>query len=205
MKTIVLTVLFCLLSTCVSTTHADVVFSRSGTDASAGGNVTTIVGQTSSVFVWVSTAPAQTMTGLSFNILSSNTAVASGVSHTVQNGGRWSTVQAGTVNSNGNLLNNHRAFYIPGLTTGTGISTGGLGNFVLHSELQFTANSIGTTNLTFTPTTAGISFLGVGGNQWNNVVKGVGSITASAVPEPSAALYLLVGAAGCLISRRRRA
>jgi len=116
------------------------------------------------------------------------------ISRTVQNPVlRWVTVHAGAVNYIGNLLNNHRAFYLPGLTNGTGFSTGGLNNFVLH---------IGTTNLTFTPTNAGISFLGVGGNQWNNVVKGTGSINA--VPEPAAAMVLLVGATGWLVSRRRR-
>jgi hypothetical protein len=204
MKSTVFAVLFFLTSICVSTTQADIIFSRSGTDPLAGGNVTAQLGQTSSVFVWVSTAPAQTMTGISFNVLSSKLAIASGTLHTVQNPGpRFSTVQVGALNASGNMLNNHRAFYLPNLTPGTGISTGGLGNFVLHSELQFTANSLGTTNLTFTPTNAGISFLGVGGNQWNNVVKGTGSITA--VPEPSAALFLLVGGIGCVVSRRRRA
>ncbi|MBL8854592.1 MAG: PEP-CTERM sorting domain-containing protein [Planctomycetaceae bacterium] len=203
MKKTVLAVLFFLTSMCVSTAQADIIFSSSGTDPLAGGDVTVQVGQSSSVFVWVSTAPAQTMTGISFNVLSSLPAIASGISHTVQNPGpRWSTVQAGAVNTSGNLLNNHRAFYLPGLTNGTGFSTGGLNNFVLHSELKFTANTIGTTNLTFTPTNAGISFLGVGGNQWNNVVKGTGSINA--VPEPAAAMVLLVGATGWLVSRRRR-
>ncbi len=203
MKKTVLAVLIFLTSMCVSTAQADIIFSSSGTDPLAGGDVTVQVGQSSSVFVWVSTAPAQTMTGISFNVLSSLPAVASGVSHTVQNPGpRWSTVQAGAVNTNGNLLNNHRAFYLPGLTNGTGFSTGGLDNFALHSELQFTANAVGTSNLTFTATTAGISFLGVGGNQWNNVVKGTGSINA--VPEPAAAMVLLVGATGWLVSRRRR-
>ncbi len=202
MKKTVLAVLCFVASICVSTAQADIIFSSSSTDAMAGGDVTVGVGQSGSVFVWVSTEAGQTMTGISFNVLSSLPAIASGVSHSVQNGGRWSSVQAGTVNSNGNLLNNHRAFYLPGLTQGTGISTSGLNDFVLHSELQFNATSIGTTNLSFTSTTAGISFLGVGGNQWNNVVKGTGSITA--VPEPTSAMVLLLGAAGCLVARRRR-
>lgn len=202
MKKTLLAVLFFVASICVSTAQADIIFSSSSTDAMAGGDVTVGVGQSGSVFVWVSTAPAQTMTGISFNVLSGVPAVASGVSHSVQNGGRWSSLQAGTVNSNGNLLHNHRAFYLPGLTNGTGISTGSLDSFVLHSELQFNATSLGTTNLSFTATTAGISFLGVGGNQWNNVVKGTGSITA--VPEPATALVLLVGATGLLVARRRR-
>ncbi|MBL8888901.1 MAG: PEP-CTERM sorting domain-containing protein [Planctomycetaceae bacterium] len=204
MKSRLLALMLLLTSICVSTSQADIIFSRSGTDALAGNSVEVQVGQSSSIFVWVSTAPAQTMTGISFNVLSSVPATASGVSHTVQNGGRWSSVQAGGLNTSGNLLNNHRAFYLPGITAGTGINTGGLNNYVLHSQLQFTANAIGTTNLTFTSTTAGISFLGVGGNQWNNVVKGVGSINVSAVPEPSSALLVLVGAAGWVVARRRR-
>jgi hypothetical protein len=186
-----------------SAAMADIIFSNSSTDAMAGSDVTVAPGQTGSIYVWVSTDVNQTMTGISFNVLSSVPTVASGIAHTVQNPGpRWSTVQAGSVNTSGNLLNNHRAFYLPNLTQGSGISTGGLSNFVLHSELSFTALELGTTELTLTPTTAGISFLGVGGNQWNNVVKGTGSI--SAIPEPTAAFVLVLGSAGLLVARRRR-
>lgn len=210
MRASILTVLFLLTSICVSTSQADIIFSSSGTDPLAGGNVTAQVGQSSSVFVWVSTEPTVTISGLSFNILSSNTSVASGVSHQVQNPTsgdpalpRWGSLNNPTFNNaNGNILHNHRVFFNPTIAPGRGISTGGLGNFVLHSQLNFNATQIGTTNLTFTATTAGVSYVGVSGNQWNNVVKGTGSITA--VPEPASALVLLLGATGCLIARRRR-
>jgi hypothetical protein len=208
MKKVLFAALLMLVSALTSTAAmADIIFSSSGTDAAAGTNVNVNQGATGSIYVWVSTEAAQTISGISFNILSSDSTIASGLSHSIQNPGdpaRWTTVQAGTVNSNGNLLNNHRAFILPPpLSQNTGLSTSGLSDFVLHSELSFTATNIGTTDLTFTPTSAGISFLGVGGNQWNNVIKGTGSITA--VPEPSSALLLTGVACAAAAYRRRRA
>lgn len=211
MKKVLFAALLMLVSAMTSTAAmADIIFSSSGTDATAGTNVTVNQGETGSIFVWVSTEAAQTITGLSFNIASSDSTIVSASSHIIQNPGpRWSTVQAGTLNvQNANpaefrLVNNHQAFYLPGLTNGTGISTSGPSDFVLHSEMAFTANNLGTTNLTFTATNRGISFLGVGGNQWNNVIKGTGSITA--VPEPSSALLLTGVACAAAAYRRRRA
>lgn len=208
MKKVIYAALLMLVSAVTgSAAFGDIVFSNSGTDAAAGTNVTVNQGATGSIYVWVSTEVAQTISGISFNILSSDSTIASGIAHTIENPGaptRWTTVQAGGVNTNGNLLNNHRAFILPPpLSQNPGLSTGGLSNFVLHSELSFTATGLGTADLTFTPTTAGISFLGVGGNQWNNVIKGAGSITA--VPEPSSALLLTGVVCVAAAYRRRRA
>ena len=205
MKKLITLALVAIASLCCSAAQADIIFSSSSTDANAGNTVTVQQGQASSIYVWVSTEANQTMTGISFNILADDNTIASGVSHVVENPGpRFSTVQAGSVNTSGNILNNHRAFYLPGLTDGTGISTSGLTDFVLHSTLNFNADNLGSTELTFTPTTAGISFLGVGGNQWNNVTKGTGIINVTAIPEPTSALVLLAGSMGLALVRRRR-
>jgi hypothetical protein len=194
-----------LLGPAIVPARADFIFSISGTDAVAGSVLNLETGQAGSMFVWMSTNPGQTLTGVSFNVLSDQPGLLTADGHVVENGPpqRWSSIQIGGFNTAGNLLNNHRAFYLPGLTSGVGISTTGLTDFVLHSELRFDAGlNPGVANLTFTPTTAGVSQLGGGGNIWNSIVKGTGQVNVSAaIPEPGALGALAL--AGLLYSLRR--
>ncbi len=193
-----------LLGVTIVPARADFIFSISGTNAAAGNVLNLDAGQAGSMYVWMSTNPGQTLTGVSFNVLSDQASLLSANGHPVENPGpRWSSIQIGGFNTAGNLLNNHRAFYLPGLTNGTGISTNGLTDFVLHSELRFNAGANpGVANLSFTPTTAGVSQLGGGGNIWNSIVKGTGQVNVSAaIPEPGALGALAV--AGLLTALRR--
>jgi hypothetical protein len=197
---------FLLAGAFIVPARADFIFSSSSTNAAAGNVLNLETGQTGALFVWMSTNPGQTLTGVSYNVLSDQPSLLSAVAHVVENPGpRWSSIQVGGFNTSGNLLNNHRAFYLPGITSGTGIATSGLGDFVLHSELRFNAGANpGVANLSFTPTSAGVSQLGGGGNIWNSIVKGTAQVNVSAIPEPGALSALALGAVCSLLLRRRR-
>lgn len=191
-----------------SLSRGDFIYSTSGTNALAGSTLNLTQGDSSSLYVWVSTNPGQTLTGISFNVLSSSAPVVSATGHFVENPAtgatttRWTSITVGGLNTSGNLVNNHRAFYLPGLTNGTGISTSGPADFVLYSTINFNATAIGSTELSFTATTAGVSQLGGGGNIWNSIPKGTATINVSAIPEPGSAALLAL--AGLAIAFRRR-
>lgn len=192
-----------LLAPMVAPARADFIFSTSSVNATFGNVLNLQPGESGSLFVWMSTNPGQTLTGVSFNVLSDQASLLSATGHIVENPGpRWSSVLVGGFNTSGNLLNNHRAFYLPGITAGTGLSTTGLDDFLLHSELRFTAGANpGVANLSFTPTSAGVSQLGGGGNIWNSIDKGTAQVNVSAIPEPGALGALAV--AGLLLALRR--
>ena len=192
----------------IESAKADFVFSTSSSSATAGTNLELQSGATGSMYVWMSTNTGQTLTAVSYNVFADTVGVATGLSHLVENpgGGRWSSINQGLVNTSGNLVNNTRAFYLPGISAGTGIATTGLTDFVLHARFQVSAiGALGSsTGLTFTTTTAGVSQLGGGGNIWNSITRGTGSITISAIPEPGSLAILGLAGLAQMMRRRRR-
>jgi hypothetical protein len=191
------------------TAHADFKFSTSGTDSEAGTDLKLATGETGSMYVWMSTEVDQRLIAVSFNVFADDLLVAQALSHSIENpneGGlnRWSAINEGSVNANGNLVDGARAFYIPGLAEGNGIETAGPSDFVLFSSFEVTAiGGIGSqTNLTFTEVpSAGVSELGGSGNIWNDIPKGSASI--SVVPEPGSFAAVL-GLTGMILLRRSR-
>jgi hypothetical protein len=201
MKKIVFTLLFLCLA--ASQAQADIVFSTSGTDANAGTNLNVEVGQSASMFVWVSTNAGFTINGLNINILSSEADVLQATSHLIANPGgtRWNASAPGTL---GDLATNVNAI---ALFAPAGLSTTGLNDFVLFSEVQFDATALGTTNLSFTQGANSVTYRGVQGqtawSQWN--APGTGTVNViSAIPEPSSAAVLGLLSIGGLALRRRR-
>lgn len=202
MRTLFAVATLCLVAT---SARADIVFSTSATDAFAGSDLVMNNGTSSSMFVWVSTEPGQTLAGISIDILSSDAAILQATSHEVfgsvpLGGDRWAQVGEGDL---GDLVDDGFGFALPGIS-GTGISTGDLGTFTLFSEVQFQATGVGTTGLSFDFGSQGISdgdtSFGPG-----DITFGTGSVSSlTAVPEPGSFAVLGLAGLGMGIYRRRR-
>lgn len=200
LRTVLAVATLCLLAT---SARADIVFSTSATDALAGSDLVMNNGTSSSMFVWVSTEPGQTLAGISIDILSSDPAILQATSHEVfGEGDRWFTTQEGDL---GDLVDDGLGLALLGFPGGgTGISTGDLGTFTLFSEVQFQATGVGTTGLTFDFGSQGISdgdtSFGPG-----DITFGTGSVSSlTAVPEPGSFAVLGLAGLGIGIYRRRR-
>lgn len=186
---------------------ADLIFSTSNTNALAGSALSLNLGETGTLHTWISNSsvnPAARIIGLGFSVTESDTTVVNAVvgSHSIINGGRWISANAGTLNSNGNLIHNSASAGAPG----TGILSSGPADFFLHSSFQVSALAEGITTLSFTPHTNagnGITYQGITGNQFANTTRGTATITA--VPEPSSLLMFIAGGCSALLARRRRA
>jgi hypothetical protein len=203
--------LFAALACCLMSGAAkgDFLFSVSDTDANAGSDLVLQEGTSGSMHVWMSTEVDQRLIAASFNIAADDDSVVDGLTHLVNNpteGGlpRWTSINDGTVNANGNLVDNTRAFYIPGITQANGIETTGPDDFVLFSSFDiFATGAVGTTAiLTFTETSAGVAELGGSGNIWDSIPKGTGSVSITAIPEPGSCAVLVL--AGLVAFRRKR-
>lgn len=214
-KLLVLAASWLIWGVCAQSAQADLLFSTSNTNALAGTNLQIEEGSTGSLFVWLSTPAVNSTTGnplrtsgLAFSVGESNTAIVDAASHTVINGGRWASVNSGTLNNSGLAVRNHAAATFD--ANAGGISTNGLTNFVLHSTITFSGLTVGTTNIDFVPHTNpgnGVQYFnaptGFTGNQWANTVKNTASITVFAIPEPASLLVLGLGSLSMLCVRRR--
>ncbi len=191
-----------------TTAQADLIFSTSNTDPLAGTHLEIQEGGSGSLYTWLSTPPGNRTSGVAFSIRESETSIVNASAHAFDNPpGRWLQAAGGSLNSNGNAVHNAQAVTFD--SANGGISSGGLGNFVLLSQIDFVATALGTTNIDFFPHTNsgnGIQYFGVSGNQWNNTVKGTASISVvSAIPEPgSFAAMAVLALAGGMIRRRAR-
>ena len=191
--------LMTLLSASVA--HGDIIFSKSNSDPGAGTNVSLGLGDVGSLFVWVSTNPGQTINGLSLDIISDVPSILEATNHIISNpSGRWSNVNSGIL---GDLVDDSNAFVL----FGDGIATTGLTDFTLHSEVQFVATEIGTTELSFAEGSNLITDTVSSESIADSIEMGSGSVKVS-VPEPGAfALLGLVGvfcAVGVSVIRMRR-
>lgn len=181
-----------------SASQAAVILSTSATDANAGTSLELQVGQTGSIYTWISTNAGQTFTGVGIDILSSAADVLEATAHNINNpGNRWLNVAAGDL---GDLVTGSNAIALVGFA-GDGLSTSGQDDFTLHSEIVFTATAIGQTQLTITPNNNGIGDLT--GDVTGSVTFGSGAVNVTAVPEPSS-LCLLGGLFGLGVLRRKR-
>lgn len=190
-----------LLSLMAAPAMAAVQFSTSGTDANQGNSLSLQVGQTGSMFVWISTDQGQTVAGIGMDILSSDANVLEGTAYNIANpNNRWLAPNAGTV---GDLVTGSNAFALPGIS-GTGLGTNGQADFQLFSEIQFNATAAGATNLSLQIN--GNGFGDSTGADLAGTVAGVaGNVSVSAVPEPSSMALLAMAAGGACLRRRRRA
>lgn len=191
-----------LLGLAAAPCHAAVQFSTSGTDAGAGNMLDLQVGQTGSMFLWMSTDAGQVVAGAGIDILSSDANILEATSYEIANpSNRW----AGAPNNGtlGDLVTGSNAFAIPGFGS-TGLSTSGQADFVLFSEVQFTATALGATQLSLVANSNGFASSAITNNDLSGSLDGVtASVNVSAVPEPSSAALLLTAAAGCAWRRRR--
>ncbi|GEM_PF-1597860 len=196
-------IVFCLFAGLfVGTVNADIKFSTSSTNSEAGSNLDLILGQTGSIFVWASTETGQTLTGISLDILSSDLSVLEASGNLIANpDSRWLQTEAGTL---GDLVDDGYGFALPGIG-GTGLSTSGVNDFALFSEIQFTATGLGMTDLNIDFGLQGIGDSGGNSLGGGDLVFGTGSVNVSAVPEPSSLTVLALGMTALTLVRKRRA
>ncbi|MFN3192072.1 MAG: PEP-CTERM sorting domain-containing protein [Aureliella sp.] len=186
-----------------SSAHAAVLqLSTSATDPNAGNSLSLNLNETGSMFVWVSTRGDQTIVGISMNIESSDLDVLQGTDHSTQNpSGRWAaTPDEGTL---GDLVTDAEAFSLPGIN-GDGINTADENTFVLHSEIQFEATSIGSTDLQITRGGNNIAD-GDGDIPDSDLTLGGGIVNVTAVPEPGSLGIVGIGLVASFVRRRRKA
>ncbi len=200
MKKIVMMMAFVLAL--ASNVQADIIFSTSNTDANAGSDLSLAnVGDNGTMYIWVSTAPGQVINGMSVNIDSDDASILQATSHNIYNPNslRWNGTNAGTL---GDLVADFRTV---GLFAPFGLGTNGLNDFVLFSEVNFTATAEGTTNLGFSEGPLSVTYRGGSTTIWNTWTIGTGSVTVgSAIPEPSSAAIVGLLAVAGLVSRRRK-
>lgn len=202
MKKIILS-LTLLVGLMASPSMAAVQLSISGTDAGAGNSLELQLGQTGSMFVWMSTDAGQTIAGVGVDLLSSDTSVLEATAYNIANpASRWLSVAAGDL---GDLSRNSNAFALPPFA-GTGLSTSGQGDFALFSEIQFSATALGATTLSLQANSNGFADSNATNNDLSGQLAGVtGSVNVvSAVPEPSSAALLVMAAGVAAVRRRRR-
>lgn len=180
----------------VSSANADIILSTSASDANAGSNLNLGLGESGSMYVWVSTNVGQVINGLSIDVTSSDTAVLEATGHVIENpASRWFATGSGTL---GDLIDDSNSITL----VGGGLGTAGQSDYVLHSEVMFDATALGTTSLAISPGQQGISAFGEGDIS-GSINFGGGSVSVSAVPEPTSAA-VLVGLASLVGLRRRR-
>lgn len=200
MKKIVL--MMALVLALSSSAQADIIFSTSNTDANAGSDLSLAnVGDTGTLYVWVSTAPGSVINGMSVNINSADASILQATSHVIYNpnGLRWNGVTAGAL---GDLVTDFRTV---GLFAPFGLGTSGLNDFALFSEVNFTATAEGTTNLGFSQGPLSVTYRGGSTTIWNTWTIGTGSVTVgSAIPEPSSAAIIGLLAVAGFATRRRK-
>ncbi len=188
---------FAFVSLLASQAQAAVInFSTSASDANAGTSLSLEPGNSGSMYVWVSSDPGQTIVGMDLGILSDNASVLQATSWNIANpANRWASAVDGTL---GDLVTGSSAIALPPFA-GTGLSTSGA--FELYGTVEFLATDLGTTNLTFVTGSNGFGDLGGSFTP----TFGTGSVSVSAVPEPSSMVALAAVGTAVGAYRRRKA
>ena len=174
--------------------QVDIFFSTSAVDANAGSVLDLAnVGDSGSLYVWVTNNDSAAVDGLGIDILSADPSILEGVSHNIENpNSRWFAASPGNV---GDLVTGSNSFV---LITETGIANDGVAT--LHSTINFDATALGTTDVSVAANNFGVT---VGGVLTNNVNFGNATVSVGVIPEPSALGVLLIAGIG-FVSRRRR-
>lgn len=178
-----------------STTEAAVTvrLSVSDVDPLAGTDLSLGLGQTGSLYVWMSTEQNLAIRGVTLDILSSDSSVLEATGHIIFNGdNRWvpAAISPGIL---GDLVDEATAAGF------TGLSTASEADFEFFSEVQFTATALGSTAIDFQLGNQGFS------DGSNTIAPGsitfVGG-TVTAVPEPGT--FAALGLGGLLVGGYRR-
>lgn len=184
-----------------SSSNADIIFSTSATDATAGASLDLDLNSNGNLFVWVSTAADQRIRGLAIDIDSDNVGILSANSHVVENpSSRWLAAGSGILgdSTTGKLVDDSNSFFAFGVN---GISST---DYVLHSTLNVEATAAGSTILNLGVGEQLISLDG-GGNLGAEFFGNSATVTvSSAVPEPGSLLALTVLGGGLALIRRRK-
>jgi hypothetical protein len=198
MRKILLTVLSLALLSASTSEAAVLQLSTSATDPNAGSSLTLNINDTGSMFVWVAAEDGQTIRAMSIDIASSDLSIIEATDHVVD-ASRWQSAGTGDLNvAPDRLVDDSNSVAI---TSGTGI----VGNtLVLHSEVQFTATAIGSTDLQLARGFEGFVDGGFVDIPDTEITYGGGTVNV-AVPEPSAISLLGLGAIAGVMRRRRKA
>ncbi|MEM9347440.1 MAG: PEP-CTERM sorting domain-containing protein [Planctomycetota bacterium] len=137
-----------------------VLLSDSNTSAGDTVNQAVILGNSSTIYVWVDVDPGQVITGLSLDIVSSAAAVLEATSYTTYNptyssdgDDTWIGINNGTV---GDLLDDTNAIALDNITSSRGLDQSDIGTFTgttdgnafLVGALSFDATALGQTTVT---------------------------------------------------------
>ena len=195
MKRLILGLVAMVMLQGVASAQIDIFYSTSDTDANAGSSLDLFLGDTGSIYVWVTNDDLDVIDGLGIDMLSSNASILEATAHNISDGGgRWLSSNEGDL---GDLVTDSVSIALIGIG-GDGIANDG--NAVLYSEIVFEATELGTTELSIVENSNAIS---VSGDAPQSINFGGATVNVSAVPEPSGAL-VCAGVFLATYLRRRR-
>lgn len=199
MKRIILIVLAVFLTASTANAQVDIFYSTSNSDSNAGSDLELSLGDSGSMYVWVTNNDGAVIDGMGVDFLSSDASVLEATGFSVDNsGGFWTNDSGGSNLVLGDLVTNQVSIALPGLS-GTGQPNDGTA--YLYGQIDFDTTALGTTDLSIAENSFLIS---VSGNSPQSVNFGNGSVTVvNAIPEPSSVL-VLAGLLGGVLLRRRR-
>ncbi len=190
-------ILLCLLSGSVrAQSGVDVFYSTSSTDSAAGSSLELGLGETGSIFVWVTNGDLGPIEGLGLNFLSSVSAILQATGFNIEDPvGRWTGFPL--TGDLGDLVTGSNVISLGLLAGDTGILPN---ETLLHGEITFQATAAGLTDLSIQE---GRGVIAVDGAAPSSLRFGSATVTVSAVPEPGSALIGVLGVSALLLRRRR--